>query len=265
MAQGEDGSRVFVHSCQESRTCKVALATPACAISWDGARPELLAVQVQGTEGSGSSTAVLHVDAQLAQIVLLESRQLQPDQALVGIAMPYLLVAAQGPGDGDPCITQVLLAPFVGLPLLDPSLLNAVLDFNVAVCLDSRQAMGQVCMGGKTVVFPPLLDSMPKLFYRQVQAVSRMGCGSDGWHILAHNAVRTGRLGHLGVCLEHVAHAKAAAAMRACQDGSDSEDVVLGHVAAALGMAPEAEAHFQAAGRPDLIVALHQVDSSNKK
>lgn len=89
-----------------------------------------------------------------------------------------------------------------------------------------------------------------------------MGCGSDGWHILAHNAVRTGRLGHLGVCLEHVAHAKAAAAMRACQDGSDSEGVVLGHVAAALGMAPKAEAHFQAAGRPDLIVALHQVDYS---
>ena len=86
-----------------------------------------------------------------------------------------------------------------------------------------------------------------------------MGCGSDAWQVLAANAVRTGRLRHLEVCLEHMAHARAALAARASRDASHSDAVLLGHVATALGMLPEAEAHFRAAARLDLVVAVHQV------
>ena len=155
--QGKDGSRVFVHSCRESCTFEIDLGTAACTIkscSWDGARPDLLACQVHVNEGSGSSAAVMHVDLQLYQSALLDSYPLQPDQALIGIALPYLLVAVQGPGDGDPRITRITMTPFVGLPLKDPSLLHAVHDFNVAVCLGNRQAMGQV--GDRTACWYPV-------------------------------------------------------------------------------------------------------------
>ena len=138
---------MFVHSCRESCTVEIDMGSEACTVrtsTWDNARPDLLAYHVLGRAGGGSCASVVHVDVEQGQVALLDSQPLEPHQALISIAVPYLLVAAQGGGDGDAHITKVILTPFEGLPLLDPVLLSAVLDFNIAVYLDDRQAIGQV-------------------------------------------------------------------------------------------------------------------------
>lgn len=104
---------------------------------------------------------------------------------------------------------------------------------------------------------------MPE-FARWLQAVEDMGCGNDAWLILAQNAMRTGRLPILDLCLANMAHAKAAAALRASHagvHGRRDDRVCLGNAAVALGMLPEAEAHFRAAGRPELVCKMFQVGS----
>eukprot|EP00928_Gymnodinium_smaydae_P021431 TRINITY_DN1835_c1_g1_i2.p1 TRINITY_DN1835_c1_g1~~TRINITY_DN1835_c1_g1_i2.p1 ORF type:complete len:1445 (-),score=352.81 TRINITY_DN1835_c1_g1_i2:414-4748(-) len=138
--------------------------------------------------------------------------------------------AAQADSDGaSAVISRAVLRDFAGLENVDAETTAALLDFSFHLaCGNTDEA------------------------YKSVKGVQSFGV----WESMSKMCVKTGRLDVAQKCLGQMGHARAAGALRACEE--PEPDARLAVVAAHLDMIEDAERLLKRCGRWDLLNRLYQ-------
>eukprot|EP00929_Paragymnodinium_shiwhaense_P007169 TRINITY_DN111109_c0_g1_i1.p1 TRINITY_DN111109_c0_g1~~TRINITY_DN111109_c0_g1_i1.p1 ORF type:complete len:1446 (+),score=370.50 TRINITY_DN111109_c0_g1_i1:64-4401(+) len=160
----------------------------------------------------------------------------------VGLIVPHLYFARQlggdmassdGQGEGveavSAIISRTVLRDFAGLDNVDPETTSALLDFSYHLaCGNTDEA------------------------YKSVKNVHSTGV----WESMSKMCVKTGRLDVAQKCLGQMSHARAAAALRACEEPENEAKLAV--VAVHLDMIEDAETLLKKCSRYDLLNQLYQ-------
>eukprot|EP00927_Polykrikos_kofoidii_P019571 TRINITY_DN19165_c2_g1_i1.p1 TRINITY_DN19165_c2_g1~~TRINITY_DN19165_c2_g1_i1.p1 ORF type:complete len:1451 (-),score=223.71 TRINITY_DN19165_c2_g1_i1:186-4538(-) len=226
-----------------------AAATPKAA----GALTKTL-VAATGTGKPGSTTeeepvhSVLTLFVSGSEKILLQDSIACSDpenngapQMPVALVVPHVYfarqlgdVVAEGPGDASAdgtsvAITRAVLKDFAGLEHVDAETTSALLDFSYHL------ACGNI-------------DEA----YRSVKGVHSTGV----WESMSKMCVKTGRPDVAQKCLGQMGHARAAGALRSCEETEPEARLAI--VAVHLDMISDAEALLKKCGRFDLLNQLYQ-------
>merc|ERR1719482_1715674 len=133
-------------------------------------------------------------------------------------------------------ISRSVLRDFVGLEHVDSATTAALLDFSYHLaCGNTDEA------------------------YKSVKGVQSTGV----WESMSKMCVKTGRLDVAQKCLGQMGHARAAGALRACEE--PEPEAKLATVAVHLDMVEDAEALYRKCGRFDLLNGLYQASGDWEK